>query len=184
MKGINFITSLSQKEQYAIRRWFIFTILLAIVALVSVGYVQLKQLARLFEVKNEKKQLAHHEIAFQASNTRKEKLQAQVSAQKSKLAKITKHQTHPKNPLTILNTITAACTKTNVQLQSLTITKQNVEFIGNCAQPEHALAVISNLNESSLFQNSKLVSLQPSQLHQDKNRSGLICTIMGIIKKQ
>ncbi|MDP3889007.1 MAG: PilN domain-containing protein [bacterium] len=183
MKGINFITTLSPKEQRAMQRWFIATMSVSIVVLLGIGYVQIKQLHRLFEVKKEKTSLSHGTIAFQASSTRKEKLQQQLSMQKKRLAKISKHQTNPKNPHDILMTITDACSKATMQLESFSMHKHAIELTGQCTQPEQALSLINNLNNSTLFQQVTLVSMQPVSLNQEKNSFGLTCTINGILKK-
>jgi Tfp pilus assembly protein PilN len=183
MKQINFINTLSAKEQYALRRWFYLSTLFISATVMAIVWIQINQIRHLYNIKSQRTP-STDPIEYEAIHTRKEKLEKEEVELKQKINSLAQLKSDSKNPLDQLNAIATAC-QASTGLQSLTITPQAIELSAHCSTTQEAIRIVKNLNQSPLFQAVKLNSIQPAAKEKEGNSAnGFLVSVSGKIKKQ
>jgi len=183
MKQINFIKTVPPQRLHAIKQWISVSAFLLITSLSIMGWLTAQQICTIRMLKQEKNTLANHAHTYITANDHKKKVLKSKEEYEQKTHKITNHLHRPKNPHTIIESISLACTKNNITLQSIVIQKHQLSMRGLCSQPDHALSLINDLNASTLLTNSALISIEKKALDSETHKSALMCTITSDIKK-
>ena len=176
MKSINFITTLSAKQQTEIRRWFIATATMIIVGIFTMVCYFAPQLHALYLIKKEiagfKEKTKTYISTVQQKNTLKKE---HISLQQKK-DKIQTYLLTPHNPHHYLTTLVQLCHNA-ITIQHIRNDKKDIELTLTCPTAEQATTLIQEITNTGLFSNTKLTSLQ----QHDKN--GYTCIIKSSIKK-
>jgi Tfp pilus assembly protein PilN len=175
MKKINIITTVSPEKQHEIRRWFWMTTVVYLVAfIIGVGCL-IPQGITYWQLQKSMHELEEKTKEYGQVTSNKQVLKKQYDELQMQESKIKGYQEQKKNPYKHIQEITAAC-GTEIYLESIKCTKNNIEVEIACAQYKMAQAFSKRLAASLLFSGIKIISLQ-----QDGNSKQVRCTIKGTI---
>lgn len=175
MKKINIITSLSPQKQYALRRWFYISVVLSLV-LVSLGiYFIIPPFLVYVSLQKDIQVMQNSMGNYTASIASKESLKKEYNEWHMRQKKVNCYKQQLKNPYEHIAYILAQC-KDNVHLESMRFNKKNVEVIVRCETSGQANMYAKQLNESKLFSQVKIISLQ-----YDDAKKQLLCSITAYV---
>ena len=175
MKKINLITPLPPEKQYELQRWFLITIFLCLIFLITTGLLIIPSFLLCKKMKKEIALLQQKASAQATITAAKNTLQKEYDDLHVRATKLSMHTTQKKNPYEQIADIIAA-TGDGVQLESIRLNGNKSEIIIVCPTAEHAQVFIKRLSASPRFSRIKMISLQ-----QDQGKKQLLCTISGNI---
>jgi hypothetical protein len=176
MKPINFITTLSAKQQHALRMWWQFSLGVLGITTLSIIVVQSKQLYTLYTAVRQ-----HNNLHTQASIKRNElepynqlkQEETTLRTQRTKIDSIA-HATERMSSL-----LAAVCaTDKSVQVQTCTLNKKDFNIIMHTPDAHTALQEVARLRAIKQLDTIKLVSLQQAQ-----QADHMTATVRGAIRK-
>jgi len=173
MKNNSLINTVSPKEQYAIRRWFIISTLLLSASIVIIIVLEIPQLYALQSIKKDNKMLITQTEQFDQVMTRKHKLQQEEEQLRKHQETVNQYNEQLDRLIDNFSHIMHACASGNT-IESLQLKNHHFELTARCAQAHHATDFIANLSESKQFRNLTLTSLQ-----QTEQKSKLLFTVHG-----
>jgi len=176
MKHVNFITTLSPHKQYAMRRWFLVTMVMGIIVLMVSMFFIVPQMMTYVSLKKEvillRAQTQHHAECCKERDV----LKTEHDLMRTHTNKISRHVESPKNPYLYMTAIMQACGD-GVILENMNIHKKSCDITALCPTAEHATVFTKRLSASALFTGVKLVSLQ-----QDTQTKQLRCVVKCTLK--
>lgn len=173
MKKVNFITTLSPKKQYEIRRWFYVTIFLKFCVLVIGTYFIVPQWLLYMSLKKEVSTLREKTKNYTDIIKDKDALKIEYESLRAREGKIDRYSKQKKNPYQHIASIVQA-SGNDVQLESVRFNKKDVEVVIVCSTSEHAHVFVKRLTASDVFSHVKMISLQ-----YDIQMKSFKCTIKG-----
>jgi len=173
MKKNSLINTVSPKQQYAIRRWFIISMLLFSASIIIIIVLEIPQLYVLQSIKKDNKILLVQTEQFDKVMTRQHKLQQEEQQLRKHQETINQHNEQLDHLIDDFSHIIHACASDST-IESLQIKNHYLELTAHCAQVHHATDFIAHLSELKQFRNLTLTSLQ-----QTEQKSKLLFTVQG-----
>ncbi|HLJ30929.1 MAG TPA: hypothetical protein VKU36_00695 [Candidatus Babeliales bacterium] len=171
MKQVNFITTLSIQKQYALRRWFLMSVLLSVITFAILLFFLVPELLTYFSLKQEIVLLHAQTKQYTEQTKQRDIVKKDYEQMRIQSSKIDTFTNGPKNPHAYIAAI-AQAGGNGVVLESINIHKKNGDITILCPTAEHATVFVKRLSASELFSGVKLVSLQ----HDNQTRQ-LRCVI-------
>ena len=173
MKNNSLINTVSPKQQYAIRRWFIISTLLLSVSVIIIIVLEIPQLYALQSIKKDNKMLVAQTEQFDKIMARQHKLQQEEQQLRKQQEILNQHNEQLNRLIGSFSHIMHACAP-NSTIESLQIKNHHLELTARCTQTHHATDFIADLSQSKQFSNLALTSLQ-----QTEQKSKLLFTVQG-----
>ncbi|MGB8366879.1 MAG: hypothetical protein WCD44_00820 [Candidatus Babeliales bacterium] len=173
MKKNNLINTLSSDQQYAIRRWFVFSFFLLSSAIIVIIILELPQLYALQSIKKENLTLVAQTESFARVMDQQNKLQQESQQYKEKQEVITKYEKELVKLIDNFSIITQLSSSI-CSIESLQIRANHIELVASCTQIQHVTDLLNQLIESKQFHNLALTSLQ-----QTEQQPSFLFTIKG-----
>lgn len=171
MKKINLVTTISPQKQYELQRWFYMIVVSSLVLLGMGAYFIIPPFLSYLTLKKDI-QLMHNKMGNYSTNVNsKESLKKEYDEWHMREKKVTSYTQQLKNPYSHIAYIVSLC-KDDIQLESVRFHKKEVEIVVQCKTSAQASFYVKQLNESPLFSQVKMISLQ----HNDSKKQ-LMCTI-------
>jgi len=161
MKDINFVKTLSPKQQHNLRRWASFSFGLFSIMIIAVLALQVPQLITLKEIKSEYQSLAQNISAANTTLTHNQTLKNKVGCLGKQCSTINTLACATQTPRTCINSIVNACGPT-IYLQACNLKNKCLEICAQCNGIQQATYFLEQLTQHTVFSDLKLVSLQPA----------------------
>jgi hypothetical protein len=159
MKNINFINTLTHQQQYALRRWWLLSLVLSLSVLLVVGVLHGLQVHQWYLLTTEYTALlpeveavrtvAHRHEALSTAQKKLQQKKAKADRVKQSLALVHTRLTH----------ITSACQ--TVSLEQCKWHKNQVEILVGCPDAPSATRVVEQVRKIDGLNAARLVSLSP-----------------------
>lgn len=176
MKNINFIKTLSVKEQQALRSWSIFSLTMLGLVLGVIAVLQLPQLNMLGSMKKEYVELVQNLHAINIRLAQNDALKSRMCCLDGQCNTINTFACGTKIPHACMNGIMSACGSV-VELHACKLQNKNFSLTAQCASAQQVTHFLKQLQKDVRFTNAQLVSLQP--IH----NKFVTFTIKGFIKE-
>ncbi len=173
MKNNNLINTISQTQQYAIRRWFTISTLLLSATIIVIILLEIPQLYALQSIKKENTLLRAQTEPFDQVMAEQHKLQQEEQQCREKQEVINQYHEQLDHLIDNLSHIIHARTS-DCRIESLQIKNNHFELTARCTQPQKATNFITQLSESKQFRNLRLTSLQ-----QTNQKPSFLFTVQG-----
>jgi len=173
MKNNSLINTVSPKQQYAIRRWFIISMLLISASIVMIIVLEIPQLYALQSIKKDNEMLVAQTEQFDKVMARQHKLKQEEEQLRKCQETVSQHNEQLDRLIDNFSYIIHACASDST-IESLQIKDHYIEVTACCTQTHHATDFIADLSQSKQFRNLVLASLQ-----QTEQKSKLLFTVQG-----
>ena len=173
MKKNSLINTVSPEQQYAIRRWFIISMLLLSVSVIIIIVLEIPQLYALQSIKKDNKMLVVQTEQFDKVMTRQHKLQQEEQQLRKRQETVNQHNEQLDRLIDNIAHIIHACASDST-IESLQIKNHHFELTACCTQTRYAIDFVENLSQSKQFRNLTLTSLQ-----QTEQKLKLLFTVKG-----
>lgn len=160
MKTINFINPIPPERRKELRRWGLFSATMVVSSIMGMVIINTMQWRLHRDLSRQSQQLQEITHNFNTVMEAQRKTKQDYDGLQKKFSKLTSCVDCPKNPADLITIIRNATTA--APLQSLAITKKNVEIQVTCAHAKQATAMVKSLSQSGLFSNVQLASLNAS----------------------
>ncbi len=173
MNSINFIKTLSPKQQYALARWYTVSITLTACTILGIASAQIHQLYTLYGIHNQQTTLQQQtapstqQLKYHEHLKEQEKL---LAHKQTTIASISHNQRHMH---AYIASIIAAVGAENIT--SLAFNDAAITIIAHCNDAPAALGYLKHLQSAEHFSHIKLIALQPSTVYGKQ----FIATITG-----
>jgi Fimbrial assembly protein (PilN) len=161
MKDINFIKTLSAKEQYALRKWSIFSFGMLGLVIIAITILQIPQLSMLNHTKKEHVRLSHNINNTNIQITQSQNLKNRMCCLGDQCKTIDTFACATHMPHTCMSSITNACTN-GITLQTCSLQNKTVALTAQCANVQQATHFVQQLQKDTHFSHVQLASLQPA----------------------
>lgn len=182
MKQINFVKTITPREQRAIQQWLHWSLLLLGISSIIMIILSSQQRKTINALAQQKYALTHHDQQYTNALARKKTINDVKTIYQPRADKIRNHLYHPKNPLTLLQSLITTTNQNKITIQSIDIQKGQLSLKGTCTQPDQPLALIKHLGELPHFNNLALTSIEKDTLDATTQETTLIFTITSAIK--
>jgi len=173
MKNNSLVNTVSPKQQYAIRRWFIIFTLLLSASIIIIIVSEIPQLYALQSIKKDNKILVEQTEQFDKVMARQHELQQEEEQLRKHQETANQHNEQLDRLIDNFSHIIHACASDST-IESLQIKNHHFELTAHCMQTHHAIDFIAQLSQSKQFHNLILTSLQ-----QTEQKSKLLFTVQG-----
>ena len=173
MKNNSLINTISPKQQYAVRRWFIISMLLLSASIIIIILLEIPQLYALRSIKKDNEMLVVQTEEFDRVMARQHKLQQEEQQFKKRQETVNQYREQLDRLIDNFSHIMYACASDST-IESLQIKNNHLELTARCTQAHHATDFIERLSQSKQFSNLTLTSLQ-----QTEQKSKLLFTVQG-----
>jgi hypothetical protein len=161
MKDINFIKTLSAKEQHGLRTWAMFSFSMLSLVFVAIALLQIPQLSTLNQTKKEYLKLSQNIHTTNTRLTQNQTLKNKMYCLGDQCKTIDKLACAAKTPWSCMSYITNACSN-SITLQSCNLQNKHVALTAQCTNVQQATHFLQELQKDSKFSNVQLTSLQPA----------------------
>ncbi len=165
MKDINFIKTLSAKEQHNLHRWIIFSASIIGLTIVAIALLQIPQLYTLNQIKKEYQQLTRNIHNANTQLTQNQSLKNRMCCLGDQCKTIDSLGCITQKSHTCMECITNACGDT-ITIETCTIQNKKFTLAAHCAHIQQATQFIQQLQNNNNLSAVQLISLQPSSGNQ------------------
>ena len=161
MKNINFVNTLSHKQQYALRRWWFLSVVLGIGILLVMSILHGLQVHHWYVLTAEYTVLAQQTQALRGTVQARELLSKEQKMLQQKKVKADRVKQSLALVHTRISQITAACA--TAQLETCKWHKNQVELVIGCKDAMAATQCVGQLQKINGLNTIRLVSLSPRE---------------------
>ncbi len=160
MKDINFIKTLSAKDQHGLHRWITFSVSMIVLIIIAIALLQIPQLHTFNQIKKEYQQLtrAIHNVNTQI--TQNQNLKSKMYCLGGQCKTIDNLACATQKYHTCMQCITNACSNI-IALQTCNVQNKKLTLTAQCAHVQQAIHFVEQLAQQPTFANVQLLSLQP-----------------------
>lgn len=182
MKPMNFIKTITPREQRAIQTWYTRSLLFFSANCLVMIALYAQQRSTLATLTQQKQSLLHHAQEYTSALARKKTTDETKTLYTQQADKIRNYLYHPKNPLPLIESVITNTTQNKIIIQSIGIQKNHLSLKGTCTQPDQPLTLVKNLGESPHFNNLTLTSIEKDSIDTTTQQQTLTFTITSAIK--
>lgn len=182
MKPMNFIKTITPREQRAIHAWYTRSLLFFCANVLVMLALYAQQRSTLSTLVQQKQSLLHHSQEYTNALARKKTTDESKALYTQQADKIRNYLHHPKNPLPFIESLITNTSQNKITIQSIGIQKNQLSFKGTCTQPDHPLALVKTLGDSPYFNNLTLTSIEKDSIDATAQQQTLTFTITSAIK--
>ncbi|MCA9770520.1 hypothetical protein KC460_04085 [Candidatus Dependentiae bacterium] len=159
MKKINFINSVSPDKQYAIGRWYRFSLFFICCTFITIAIIQTKQLCIYLDLRHNENKKKQKITNFESIITQQNKLKEQVKFLEDRIAYVKQWSLQKNNPSILLQDILKALGN-NTTLLSCSRNQEQLELTIHIKYPHSIEKVYATLHQISAIDHLSLVSLE------------------------
>ena len=176
MKDINFIKTLSVKEQHGLRKWATFSCGMLGLVFIAIALLQIPQLNTLNKTNKEYQQLAQNVDVIHTRITQNQNLKSKMCCLGDQCKTIDALRCATKTPHECIQCISDAC-RNDIELNTCTIQNNSFQLTAQCKNVQQATHFMQLLKKDNHFSSVQLTSLQPIA------GNFITCTIKGTFNR-